>query len=247
MPGDGVLVVSGERGSSGDGGEHTVIRPGAGERCWEDPMKLVTHAFLTLDGVMQGPGGAEEDPSGGFGRGGWLVPFSDADMGVIAESWFARTEAILLGRNTYEMMRAYWSQVTDPANGAATKLNHGRKYVVSNTRTRADWGDTTVLRGDVIGQIADLRRGGRGELQVHGSARLAQALHAAGLIDEYRLLVFPVTVGAGKRLFTDDAPPRGYDLLESRSTRAGAVYQVLAPKAFEAGGLEVQDGKEAIR
>jgi len=210
-------------------------------------MKLVTHAFLTLDGVMQGPGGAGEDPSGGFGRGGWLVPFSDADMGVIAESWFARTEAILLGRNTYETMRAYWSQVTDPANGAATKLNHGRKYVVSNTLTRADWGDTTVLRGDVIGQIADLRRGGRGELQVHGSARLAQALHAAGLIDEYRLLVFPVTVGAGKRLFTDDAPPRGYDLLESRSTRAGAVYQVLAPKAFEAGGLEVQDGKEAIR
>jgi len=210
-------------------------------------LKLVVHTFLTLDGVMQGPGGAEEDPSGGFGRGGWLVPFSDADMGTIAESWFTRTEAILLGRHTYETMRAYWSQVTDPANRAAAKLNQGRKYVVSNTLTRADWGDTTVLRGDVIGQIADLRRGGRGELQVHGSARLAQALHAAGLIDEYRLLVFPVTVGAGKRLFTDDAPPRGYDLLESRSTRAGAVYQVLAPKAFEAGDLEVQDGKEAIR
>ncbi len=210
-------------------------------------MKLVTHTFLTLDGVMQGPGGAEEDPSGGFGRGGWLVPFSDVDMGVIVESWFARTEAILLGRNTYETMRAYWSQVTDPANGAATKLNHGRKYVASNTLTHADWGDSTVLRGDVIGQVADLKKGGRGELQVHGSARLAQALHAAGLIDEYRLLVFPVTVGAGKRLFTDDAPPRAYNLLESRTTRTGAVYQVLAPKSFEAGGLTVQDGREAVR
>jgi dihydrofolate reductase len=163
------------------------------------------------------------------------------------ESWFARTEAILLGRNTYEMMRGYWSQVTDPANGVAAKLNHGRKYVVSNTMTDADWGDSTVVRGDIIGQVADIKKGGRGELQVHGSARLAQALHAAGLIDEYRLLVFPVTVGAGKRLFTDDALPRGYSLLESRTTRAGAVYQVLAPKAFEAGGLTVHDGREAAR
>ena len=210
-------------------------------------MKLVAHTFLTLDGVMQGPGGAGEDRSGGFGRGGWLVPFSDADMGTIVESWFARTEAILLGRHTYETMRAYWSQVTDPANSVAAKLNHGRKYVASNTLTSADWGDATVLRGDVIGQIADLRTGGRGELQVHGSARLAQALHAAGLIDEYRLLVFPVTVGSGKPLFTDDAPPRAYTLLESRTTRAGAVYQVLAPKAFQAGDFTVQDGREAVR
>jgi dihydrofolate reductase len=170
-------------------------------------------------------------------------------MGAIAESWFTRAEAILLGRNTYETMRAYWSQVTDPANRAAAKLNHGRKYVVSNTLTRADWGDTTVLGGDVIDQVADLKHngGGRGELQVHGSARLAQALHAAGLIDEYRLLVFPVTVGAGKRLFTDDAPPRGFSLLESRSTRAGALYQVLAPADFQVGRVTVQDGREAVQ
>jgi dihydrofolate reductase len=205
-------------------------------------MKLVTHTFLTLDGVMQGPGGPDEDRSGGFGRGGWLVPFSDADLGAIAESWFARTEAILLGRHTYEAMRAYWSQVTDPANRVAARLNHGRKYVASNTLASAGWGDTTVLSGDVIDRIADLKKGGRGELQVHGSARLAQALHAAGLIDEYRLLVFPVTVGAGKRLFTDDAPPRGFSLLESRSTRAGALYQVLAPADFEVGRVTVQDG-----
>jgi dihydrofolate reductase len=208
-------------------------------------MKLTVHTFLTLDGVMQGPGGADEDRSGGFGRGGWLVPLSDAGMGEIAESWFARADAILLGRSTYETMRVYWSQVTDPANGTAAKLNHGRKYVASNTLTDADWGDTTVLSGDVIAQVAGLKKdGGEGELQVHGSARLAQSLHAAGLIDEYRLLVFPVTVGAGKRLFTDDAPAMGYTLLESRTLSTGVLYQALAPKAFRVGGLAVQDGQE---
>ncbi len=209
-------------------------------------MKLVVHTFLTLDGVMQGPGGADEDRSGEFDRGGWLIPYSDADMGEIVESWFAHTEAILLGRNTYESMRSYWSQVTDPDNVVAAKLNYGRKYVVSNTLTSADWGDTTVLKGDVIGQVASLKRdGGPDELQVHGSARLAQSLHAAGLVDEYRLLVFPVTVGAGKRLFTDDAPPSGYTLLHSRTTGTGALYQVLVPEAFKAGDLIVQDGREA--
>src|SRR5260370_36819469 len=105
----------------------------------EGSVKLTVHTFLTLDGVMQGPGGADEDRSGGFERGGWLVPLSDADMGEIAESWCARAEAILLGRKTYETMRAYWSQVTDPGNGTAAKLNRGRKYVASNTMTNADW------------------------------------------------------------------------------------------------------------
>jgi len=189
--------------------------------------------FISLDGVIEAPET-------------WHFPYFNDEMGAAVGQLMSEADATLLGRATYEAFASYWPQA-DPADEMTAAMNGGRKYVVSNTLTRADWGDTTVLRGDVIGQVADIKKGGRGELQVHGSARLAQALHAAGLIDEYRLLTFPVTVGAGKALFTDDAPPRGYNLLESRTTRAGAVYQVLAPKAFEAGGLTVQDGREAAR
>ena len=189
--------------------------------------------FISLDGVIESPET-------------WHFDYFNDEMGAVIGELMGGSDATLLGRQTYDEFAGYWPNA-DPEDPFTAVMNGARKYVVSNTLTRADWGDTTVLRGDVVGQVADIKQGGRGELQVHGSARLAQALHAAGLIDEYRLLTFPVTVGAGKALFTDDAPPRGYDLLESRTTRAGAVYQVLAPKAFEAGGLTVQDGREAAR
>ena len=201
-------------------------------------MKLTIHEFLTLDGVMQGPGGAEEDTSGGFERGGWLVPHVDQDFGVIVSGWFAPAEAILLGRTTFMLMRGYWPQVTDPDNLVAAALNGLPKYLVSSTVTEPDWGDTTVLPGDPVEGVRALKEREGGELQVHGSWQLASALHAAGLIDEYRLLRFPVTVGAGKRLFTDDAPARGFELLESRTTGAGVVYTMLAPTEFAAGHVE---------
>ena len=188
-------------------------------------MKLVTHTFLTLDGVMQGPGGAEEDPSGGFGRGGWLVPFSDADMGVIVESWFARTEAILLGRNTYETMRVYWSQVTDPANGAATKLNHGRKYVVSNTLTDPTWENTSVITGDVAAELTKLKADTR--LGTTGSATLVRWLLEQGLVDELHLLVHPIVVGHGKKLFADGATVP-LKLVSSTTFDTGVLYLVYA-------------------
>ncbi len=109
-------------------------------------MRTTVHTFLTLDGVMQAPGGAEEDPQGGFRYGGWIVPFVDQDFNEIATSWFERTDAVLLGRTTYEIMKPYWSSVTDPDNAAARLLNDGRKYVVSTTMQSADGGDTTILR-----------------------------------------------------------------------------------------------------
>jgi len=208
-------------------------------------MRLTVHAFLTLDGVMQGPGGAEEDTTGGFARGGWLVPHADGDFGEIVDGWFARAEAILLGRTTFEMMRDYWSRVTDPDNPVAAALNSLPKYLVSRTVRQPGWAPTTVLDGDPIAAVARLKEQPGGELQVHGSWQLAQALHRAGLVDEYRLLVFPVSVGAGKRLFPDDAPANGFALRESRTTSTGAVYSALTPAPFAAGTIAVgDDGRE---
>ncbi len=207
-------------------------------------MRLTIHTFLTLDGVMQGPGGADEDRSGGFTRGGWLVPHVDQDFGEIVTSWFARAEAILLGRSTFMSMREYWTQVTDPDNPVGMALNGLPKYLVSRTVTEPNWGETTVLSGDPIELVQELKERPGGELQVHGSWQLARTLHAAELIDEYRLLTFPVSVGAGKRLFADDAPARGFRLIESRRTSAGVIYASLAPTEFSRGVVAVEEGRE---
>ncbi len=210
-------------------------------------MRLTVHAFLTLDGVMQGPGGPEEDPSGGFDRGGWLVPYAnDEEFGEIVSGWFTRAEALLFGSTTFELMRQFWPQVTDPADPVASALNTLPKYLVSSTITEPGWGPTTILTGDPLAAVARLKEHPGGELQVHGCARLAASLHAAGLIDEYRLLVVPVTVGSGKRLFTPDAPPSGFHLLETRTASSGAVYSVLEPTPFVRGDITVADGHEVV-
>ena len=208
-------------------------------------MELTVHEFLTIDGVMQAPGGAEEDTTDGFTRGGWIVPFADEDFGAIVTGWFGRAEAILLGRTTYSMMYPYWSQVTDPDNLVAARLNGLPKYVASSTLRDPAWPSTVVLSGDVIAQVKQLKQQPGGELQVHGSCGLARSLHQAGLIDEYRLLVAPVTVGAGKRLFTEDAPASGYTVADSRTTSRGAMYSALRPAPFEAGRIEVVEGRES--
>lgn len=207
-------------------------------------MRLTVNVFLTADGVMQGPGGRDEDPSDGFERGGWLVPYIDEDFGGIVDSWFDRAGAILLGRSTYDMMHPYWRQVTDPDNVVATKLNGLDKYVVSTTLTDPVWEHTTVISTDVVATVARLKDSGDGELQVHGSCGLAKTLQEAGLVDEYRLLVFPVLVGAGKRLFSESAPPSGLTLVDSSVTSTGAVYSALTPAAFTVGRVGVEDGHE---
>jgi len=207
-------------------------------------MRLTVHTFLTLDGVMQGPGGPEEDTSGGFTAGGWVVPYGDEAFGEIVTGWFARTDALLFGRTTFDLMKAFWPQVTDPDDAVAAKLNAAPKYVVSSTLTEPGWEPTTILTGDPVDAVARLKEQPGGELQVHGCAQLAATLHAAGLVDEYRLIVFPVTVGAGKRLFTPEAPPSGFRLLETRVTPSGAVYSALEPAPFVRGDVTVEEGAE---
>jgi dihydrofolate reductase len=211
-------------------------------------MKLTVSTFLSLDGVMQGPGGVEEDRSGGFDRGGWLVPHADADMGRIVSGWLVGADAILLGRTTYEMMRAYWTQVTDPDDVVATQLNNRPKYVVSTTLADASWHNSTVIGSDVLNAVARLKAQPGRDLQVHGSCRLARSLHDHGLVDEYRLIVFPVVVGAGKRLFPDGCVPLSVSLVDTQVTSAGAVALTFRPTAARAAGeYAVVDGKGIAR
>lgn len=211
-------------------------------------MQLSVNIFLSLDGVMQGPGAVDEDTSGGFDRGGWLVPHSDDDMSRVVAGWFTRADAILLGRRTYQMMRAYWSEVTDPDNGVAVALNTYPKHVVSSTLddAAAGWTGTSVVRGDLLDAVRRLKEQPGRELQVHGSCRLARTLHDAGLVDLYRLLYFPVVVGKGNRLFDDGAAPSSFRLDGSEVLASGAVALTLAPTAFDTGDYVVRAGREAV-
>jgi dihydrofolate reductase len=207
-------------------------------------MRLSVNVFTTVDGVMQGPGGVDEDPSGGFDRGGWLVPYIDEGFGTIVDGWFARADAVLLGRTTYDMMHPYWRQVTDPDNPVASKLNGLPKYVVSTTLTNPIWEHTTVISADVVDAVRQLKESGTGELQVHGSCELIRTLQEADLVDEYRLLVAPVLVGPGKRVFSDAAAASGLTLVDSTVTAAGATYSALTPGPFSVGRVGVEDGRE---
>lgn len=181
--------------------------------------------FLTLDGVHQAPGGPQEDPSGGFEHGGWSVPFGDEDFGRYMTEVFTRPTAFLLGRRTYEIFAGYWPQHDDPADPVASKLNALPKYVATTTLDSADWNGTTLLRGDVVKEVADLKESLDGEIQMHGSGGLARTLIDHDLIDTLHLLVFPVILGSGLRLFSDGVRPTAFRLTDTRTTGSGVALQ----------------------
>lgn len=195
-------------------------------------MQLTVTEFLTLDGVSQGPGSPEEDTSDGFTQGGWLVPHMDeVFIGQVAE-WLGKADALLLGRRTYDAFARDWPQITDPGDPFTGLMNSLPKFVASHTLTAGTWNPTTILSGNVAAQVADLKQRPGRELQVHGSARLAQALLAAGLIDVLRLAVAPVILGHGRRLFPEGGAPAGLRLVRSDTTPGG-----LALHTYEWVGL----------
>jgi dihydrofolate reductase len=189
-------------------------------------MKLTVTEFVSLDGVSQGPGSPEEDTSDGFTQGGWLVPHMDETFIHRAAEWLGQADALLLGRCTYEAFARDWPQITDPDDPFTVLMNSLPKYVASHTLAAGTWNPTTILSGDVPVQVAELRQQPGRDLQIHGSARLAQSLLAAGLIDELRLVVAPVVVGHGRRLFPDGGPPAGLGLVSSETTPGGLALQI---------------------
>lgn len=184
--------------------------------------KLVVTTFVTLDGVMQAPGGPGEDPSNGFTYEGWVVPFFDEAMGEQVTRWFTGAEDFLLGRGTYEIFFASWPKMIsdDPVSQG---INVKPKHVASRTLTSLEWDTAELLGDDVPGAVRALKDRDGGELQVHGSPGLIQTLLAEDLVDELRLIVFPVVLGQGKRLFGDGAIPRSWRLTSSSTTPSGAV------------------------
>ena len=184
--------------------------------------KLVVFEFLSIDGVMQAPGGPDEDPSGGFKLGGWVAPYFDDDLGSMATKQLDRPFALLLGRRTYEIFASYWPYA-DARNPFTDPFNRAKKYVASRTLKKLDWSNAELLKGDVTKAVKKLKEEAGPELHVYGSGNLIQTLLKHDLVDELRLKIFPITLGSGKRLFAEGAFPAGFDLTESGISKKGVI------------------------
>ena len=189
--------------------------------------KLKVTTFVTLDGVMQAPGGPEEDPSGGFEHGGWSHGYWDAQMEAAMAESMAPPFDLVLGRRTYEIFASYWPHA--PEEAGAKPLNDATKYVASRGRPRLEWSNSVLIEKDPAEGVAELKKGDGPELQVHGSGNLIQTLLRHNLIDEFRLWVFPLVIGSGKRLFADGTIPSALRLVDSKVSTTGVVIGTYEP------------------
>ena len=188
--------------------------------------KLVVGTFTSMDGVMQAPGGPDEDRDGGFTHGGWLVPFFDDRMGQLIDQWVDGAGGFLLGRRTYEIFAGSWPNAADSEDLVATALNQRPKYVASRTLDRVNWQNSTLIKGDIVEEVQKLKEQDGGEIQVHGSSNLLQTLLKHELVDSLRIWQFPVVLGKGKRLFGEGAVPGSFSLVETQLSTTGAVLNV---------------------
>ena len=201
--------------------------------------KLIVQTFLTLDGVMQAPGGPGEDDDGGFAHGGWSVNYWDEQMGQVMGEATSRPFAMVLGRRTYDIMAAYWPNAPEEAGGEV--FNDATKYVASRSRPTLEWSNSVLLEGDAADGLAALKQEDGPELQVHGSANLIQTLLAHNLVDQYRLWVFPLVLGSGKRLFADGTVPSGLRLVDSTVSTTGVMMCTYEPAGEVVPGTFAQD------
>ena len=185
---------------------------------------LAVLTFLTLDGVMQAPGQPEEDPSGGFIHGGWSVDYWGEVMAQVMEEAMAAPYDLLLGRKTYESFAAYWPHVDNDPH--ADKLNNATKYVATSTLSKLEWKNSIRITGDIPAEVSRLKHQDGPLLQVHGSWQLIQTLLSHDLVDEFRLWIFPVVVGRGKRLFGQDTVPTGLTLVKTKTTSNGVMMGI---------------------
>ncbi len=188
--------------------------------------KLIVGTFVSLDGIMQSPGGPDEDRDGGFEHGGWVFPLFDEKMGQIMTDWTNKAGGFLLGRRTYEIFAGSWPKSTDPDDQIAVALNTRPKFVASRALDTVSWHNSSLLKGDVATEVARLKQQDGGELQVHGSGDLIQTLLKHDLVDGLRLWVFPILLGSGKRLFGEGTIPANLRLVETQVATTGAVLHV---------------------
>jgi dihydrofolate reductase len=208
--------------------------------------KIIVATFTSLDGVMQAPGGPQEDPTGGFTFGGWVAPHFDPALGGAMGEIFGRPFDLLLGRKTYEIFAAHWPYVTDPNDPIAPVFNRITKYVASRSKPKLAWQNSRLLGDDVVAGLKKLKAEDGPDLLVQGSSDLLQTLWRHSLVDELSVLIFPVVLGQGKRLFGSGATPGGLKLVKSRSFPTGVIVANYLPDgAVRTGDFQLAEPTEA--